>query len=329
MKELYSLEEYDKHLYGYVVTELLALCFKYNIFERLVQAPGTNIGQLAQELNLAPEALLRMLLTLNALDILTERGDGFAVEDYYLPFFDKTHIRYLGNFTQFVCDQGRKSIFKLENLLTGEEKPRSPYDDIYSQDKSYSFAAAMWELSHCSGQPLISFLPDALGDVVDVGGGAGAVASMLIAANKAQSVTVFDLPEVASEFDRYCNDNPLFHRIRFKAGSFFEDSIPNGNNYLLSNVLSNWNENSSVAILTKIHAQLAARNGGKVFILERLFDVAGSRYSTAVMHLNMMLHTEGAHRSFEQYKSLLHQAGFSCVELIETGTDRHIVTGSL
>ncbi|MBQ4848297.1 MULTISPECIES: methyltransferase [unclassified Pseudoalteromonas] len=329
MTGLNSLEGYDKHLYGYVVTEIFSLCFKYQIFEQLVLAPGSSAEQLAKQQSLEPEALQRMLLTLQSLNILNEQNDGFAITTYYQPYFEKGNIRYLGNFTQFVCDQGRQAIHKLEGLLTHQSAPESPYDDIYNGDKSYSFAAAMWELSHCSGKPLVSFLPEKLGSVVDVGGGAGAMASMLITAKKASTVTIFDLPEVAPEFKKYCDKTVEFHHIKFKSGNFFEDPLPQGNNYMLSNVLSNWNDASAITILSKIKISLSKLKQGKVFILERLFDVKGSDYSTAVMHLNMMLHTEGGHRSFAQYESLLLQAGFSHIELIETGTDRHIIIGSL
>lgn len=329
MKSSYSLEDYDKLLYGYVITEIFSLCFKYKIFAGLVCNPGVSSHLLAEKLSLEPEALTRMLLTLKATNIVTGDEQGFEMNPVFLPYFDTNNLRYLGSFTQFVCDQGRKSIHKLESILTREIIPESPYDEIYNRDKSYSFAAAMWELSQCTGRPLVPFLPERLGRLVDVGGGSGAMASMIIAAEKATSVTVFDLPDVEVEFRKHSDNVAEFHHIKFESGNFFKDPLPFGDNYLLSNVLSNWDDSSVAAILGKIRERLSAAGIGQVYILERLFGAKVSEYSTAVMHLNMMLHTQGGHRDIDEYKALLTQAGFSKVELIETGNDRQIIVGSL
>lgn len=316
----------DEYLYGYVHIELFHLANKYKIFQTLVEHQGATLDELTATLTLNRDALERIMISLTASDVLICQQQRFTISESFLAFFDRDDDGYIGNFIHFIRNQGRAALQQLEAHLTDQTLSQSPYDTMYdSPSDTTDFTQAMWELSYSSGKGLAALLPNDCQRIVDIGGGSGALATALVEAQFCQHITVFDLPGVAADFDKKISAHQLNEQIDFVAGDFFADELPTADTYFLSYVLSNWSTDKIITLLKRI-AQKLTQHNGKLIVFERLFEADGIKpFATAVMHLNMMLHTQGRHRSAAQYRQLFTEAGFTELEIINTPFDKQIL----
>jgi acetylserotonin N-methyltransferase len=126
-------------------------------------------------------------------------------------------------------------------------------------------------------------------------------------------VSVFELPEVLADTRRYVGQ-----RARLVGGDFFTSPLPPGDLYVLSKVLHNWSDERSIALLKRVFETLPG--GGGLLVAERLLDEDRSGPAPVHLHsLNMLVSTGGRERTFSQYRTILHSAGFQDVEARRTG----------
>ena len=138
--------------------------------------------------------------------------------------------------------------------------------------------------------------------VVDVGGGSGALLRGLLHRVPGLRGIVFDLP--ATSRDEVTFDD----RLSFVAGSFFERA-PQGDVYVLSAILHNWDDQRAAAILTTIHAAAPAHAHGcssSIPSSPRATGHTGSKW----LDLLMLTLLGGKERDEEQWRALLSGAGF-------------------
>jgi SAM-dependent methyltransferase len=146
---------------------------------------------------------------------------------------------------------------------------------------------------------------NAIREVVDVGGGTGALAAVLARAYPHLRATVLDLPAVAQgAAERFAREG-LADRCRAQAGSMF-DPLPEGADvYLLSNVVGDWDDSKVVEILRRC-AEAAGQNG-RILILEPLLE-EDPRSSSALDLLRLVV-AEGGTRTLKQFRALAEAAG--------------------
>ncbi|HEY0450516.1 MAG TPA: methyltransferase [Actinophytocola sp.] len=110
----------------------------------------------------------------------------------------------------------------------------------------------------------------ALGDVVDVGGGNGALLIALLNEYPALRGTVLDLPGAAETARKLIDAAGLSDRADAMAGDFFEPLPPGAEGYLLSAVIHNWDDEHARRILRRCAE--AAGADGAVFVIERVAE---------------------------------------------------------
>jgi SAM-dependent methyltransferase len=137
--------------------------------------------------------------------------------------------------------------------------------------------------------------------VIDVGGGNGALLRALLALRPELRGIILDLPET----DR--DESALGNRIDFVAGSFF-DSVPQGDAYVLSSILHDWNDERAAAILRTIRA--AAPPHARLFLLETVLSPGNDPHGAKWLDL-LMLVLGGRERTKEDWHMLLEGAGFT------------------
>jgi O-methyltransferase domain/Dimerisation domain len=145
--------------------------------------------------------------------------------------------------------------------------------------------------------------------VVDVGGGNGALLVELLRVVPGLRGIVFDLPETVRD------EEALGDRIEFVEGSFFE-SVPEGDAYILSGILHDWNDERAAAILRTIHA--AAPKGARVLIVDGVIAPGNEPDGQKWLDLLMLALLDGRERDDGQWRGLLAAGGFEPVR-IESG----------
>src|SRR5207237_10227628 len=103
--------------------------------------------------------------------------------------------------------------------------------------------------------PLLGGLP-AVGSIIDIGGGNGALLARILAAHPGLHGVVFDLPHVAQSAMATLTEGGVDSRASIVGVSFFE-AVPEGHDvYLLSTILHDWDGDAAVAILSNFRTAM-------------------------------------------------------------------------
>jgi hypothetical protein len=148
--------------------------------------------------------------------------------------------------------------------------------------------------------------------VVDIGGGTGRLLRDLLERRPELRGIVFDLPEA----DR--DETVVGDRIAFVSGSFFE-RVPEGDAYVLSKILHDWDDEPAAAILRTIRT--AARDEARLLVLDSVVPPGNEPAGVKWLDILMLVLQRGRERTESDWRALLDGTGFG-IEEIEDGLIR-------
>jgi hypothetical protein len=144
--------------------------------------------------------------------------------------------------------------------------------------------------------------------VVDVGGGNGSLLVELLHRQPGLHGIVFDLPETV-------RDEATFgDRIEFVAGSFFE-RVPEGDVYVLSTILHDWDDEHAGAILRTIHT--AAPADARLLVIDAVLPSGNESHGAKWLDLLMLALFGGRERDEAQWRALFAATGFEPVRIAD------------
>jgi hypothetical protein len=160
---------------------------------------------------------------------------------------------------------------------------------------------------------------DAIGTVVDVGGGDGGLLVDALSERPGLRGILVELPEAAARARERLAGAGVLDRVRIAEGSFF-DAVPGGGDlYVLRRVLHNWSDTNAGRVLARVRAAMPA--GARLLVLEELLPSGPQRFSASagtwaaprnrVTDLLMLVLMEGRDRTTEEYAKLLVDNGFA------------------
>ena len=138
--------------------------------------------------------------------------------------------------------------------------------------------------------------------VVDVGGGNGSLLVELVRTQPGLRGIVFDLPETVRD------EAVLGDRIEFVAGDFFE-RVPEGDVYILSTILHDWDDERAAAILRTIEASAPA--SARLLIVDSVVAAGNDPSGPKWLDLLMLAILGGRERTETQWRELLEAGGFT------------------
>lgn len=128
--------------------------------------------------------------------------------------------------------------------------------------------------------------------IADVGTAQGDTVVQITKAHAHLQGIGFDLAPVQPIFEEYVAENGLAGRVRFHAGSFFTDPMPNAGVITMGHILHDWNLDEKMMLLRKAYEALPS--GGAVIVYEVLIDDNRSKKAMGLpMSLNMLIETPG------------------------------------
>ncbi len=288
------------------------------IFDLLANSPDMSAAEIAANLQANQDATERLLNGCVALELLTKSAEGqyrlTPTADRYLrrdsPDTLIGYILYSNTalipMWSHLEDAVREGTHRWTQTFGPE---RELFSHFFRTDESMrTFLQGMHGLGML-GSPKIAAAHDLSGfhRFVDVGGATGHLAIEVKRRYGQMHCAVFDLPKVIEVAREFVSKTGL--EIQLIPGDFFREELPPADLYAVGRIFHDWNDESVLTLLRKMHSRLAD-NGG-VLICEHILhpDKTGSLHGL-MQSLNMLIVTEGKERTEAEYAELLAAAGF-------------------
>jgi hypothetical protein len=292
-----------------MATKALGIAADLRISEALADGPR-SVPELADTTGADPQTLHRILRALASEGVFAEDEPGFfrnteastaLTADGWAEFahlFGSVFYEATGTTDPHTHDETFSRRFGADFWSWLAEHP--------SERAAFDAAMAGGKDRHAERLALLEWRDDEL--VVEVGGGNGALLRALLQPRPQLRGVVFDLPET----DR--NESDFDDRLRFVPGSFFE-AVPEGDAYLLSGILHDWNDERAAAILQTIRR--AAPEQARLFVIDTVLASGNEPQGGKWLDL-LMLVIGGRERTEAEWRALIESAGFS-VTRVEDG----------
>jgi hypothetical protein len=292
-------------LRGALGTRALALVADLGVADALADGPRP-VAELAQQFDADADTLGRLLRALASEGIFAEQEPGV---------FRNTDASELlrGGWGSFAHLFGG-AWFQATGVLDASGQPSFPGlfgTDYWSwlaenPDERAAFDRAMEQGNEGRVERLAAL--DWRGDetVVDVGGGNGSLLVGLLQKHPGLRGIVFDLPETTRD------EAGLGERCTFVAGSFFE-RVPEGDVYVLSTILHDWDDAAAARILETIRAH--APPGARMLVIDAVVRDGNEPDGAKWLDLLMLALFAGRERDENQWRALLGAVGFEPVSI--------------
>jgi hypothetical protein len=133
---------------------------------------------------------------------------------------------------------------------------------------------------------------------------------------------LFDLPHVVEQ-----NAPLASERLTLQPGDFFRDELPPCDIYLLMEIIHDWGDDESVAILQAVRR--AASPHARVLLIESLIPPDPGPAFVKMLDIFMLNLLGGRQRSQREYGALLERAGLRFEREIDTGAGISILEAAV
>ena len=281
-------------------SKTLLSAIEMGVFTELARGPEP-CDALCGRLGLHPRSARDFLDTLVALGFLTRSDDRYANTVETDLFLDRHKPSYIGG----ILEMANQRLYGFwghltEALRTGqpqnEVKHGGPglFETLYADPaRLKSFLAAMTGISRGANLAIAQRFPwKDYRTFVDVGTAQGDTAAQMALAHAHLHGIGFDLPEVRPVFEEYIRTVGVADRIRFVAGSFFNDDLPKADVVVMGHILHDWDLPTKRMLIGK--AFDAVPSGGALIVYESIIDDDRSQNAFGLMmSLNMLIETPG------------------------------------
>ncbi len=312
-----------KKIHGGQVCQIVSTAARLEIADHLDESPLTP-EELATKISVDCEALKRLLSSLAALHLLEEKEEKLRLTDegLHLRKSDPSSVHALAVY------KGSPAVWgALGALCDGVRLGQSPFELAFGQD-FFAYLAENEEAMTYFQNAMTRYVEESSTKILDlydfspfrrfldVGGGSGAFAKLLVERAPHLKGAVFDLPSVVKTTQN--------GDITFIAGNFFE-AVPKGYDaYIMRNILHDWSDLKALSLLQSIHK--ACGNQSTLLIFETFYQKNSTSRLGRFSDLAMFTLTPGGkERSFKEIETLLEEAGFQVTRTYQTTSAKSLV----
>ena len=160
-------------------------------------------------------------------------------------------------------------------------------------------------------------------EVVDVGGGAGALLFAVMREYPGIKGVLLDSPAVVEGAKAALAADEVVSRCRLEGGDFFQEVPTGADIYLLRTVLHDWDDERAIRILET--CRKACGPEGRVLVIEWVVPPGNAPSFAKWMDLLMLVMAPGRERTEREYRHLLAEAGFEVSRVVPTTTEVSII----
>lgn len=296
-----TLKSEFTNYWSYLV--LYAACTN-NIFD-MIESGCCMESVLAQNCHVHQQILHELLQSLVTCRCLKQRDDEYVLTSRG-RLLTENHPQSL----KYACmNWGAEHLTAWQNLEYTLKTGKPAFDHIYgmpffeyisqSESKLMCYHRAMYEYAirdYANLSTIIDWAP--YHTIMDVGGGYGAIATILQESLPTHRIVLFDLPDVVA-FSTNRN-------VDIIGGDFFSE-IPNvADAIILSRVIHDWDDERALIILRNCYEALP--KGGALMVIENCKNLLTDNLS--FLSLNMQIMCNSHERTCKEYICLCSRSGF-------------------
>jgi O-methyltransferase domain/Dimerisation domain len=315
---------------GYIASQAVSVATKLGVADVLGKGALTS-REIARATQTQPSMMHRLLRALAAFDVVKDLGS----ERFELtPVGDSLRADAPNSIRSLILMVGSDSWWQAFNSLdaclrTGQ----NAYEVLYGLESSFAYyekhpdAARIFDDAMSANSALVGATAAKAYDfsgvsrIVDVGGGHGKVLASILKAFPNLRGVLFDLPRVVERASAFLASEGVAERCEAVGGDMFVSAPADGDVYVLSHVIHDWDDEHSIQVLQTCRRAMAP--SAKLLILDRVMPERIEPNSMiqgyVLLDLRMMVGTVGGReRTAEEFKSLLGAANLQMARIIPT-----------
>lgn len=292
------------------------------LFPLLDREPLTA-EEVATALGLSARATEALLGVLTALGLLVQRGGRFHLEAVTRHYLLPTSPYYWGGMLRFIRDTAVTRTTLKEVLVRDRPRDGSMSGMWEKHEMDPAQARGFTEAMHARSLHLGVAVAQRVGlggarRVLDVAGGSGCFSIALARQHAGLRCTVLELEAVAAVARETIARFGVADRVEVVVADMFGGAWPTGHDVVFfSNIFHDWDRPLCVDLARRAWTALPA--GGQILLHELLLeDTKDGPLVAATDSMHMVFFTEGKQRTAAEFESILHEAGFTAVEVIPT-----------
>jgi demethylspheroidene O-methyltransferase len=308
---------------GFVYSQTLFACVELKLFEHLRGGPQ-SVEALAPKLGLEIKAARRLLEAATSLNLVSRRGDGrYALGDLgaallgtpeALPLIEHQPILYADVADPVALLKGKTEtqLSRYWPYSTGAAPQALNAESVAPYSALMAASNALW-----SETALAAYDIGQHRRLLDVGGGEGVFLAAAATRAPALELMLFDLPAVAERARERLTAAGMAKRTQIFSGDFLKDPLPDGADAIsLVRIVHDHDDASALALLRNVRRALP--EDGTLLIVEAISDAKGAEALCAYYAFYTLAMGRGEPRRFGEIATLLNEAGFASVRLVET-----------
>ena len=327
-------EELREQIMGFRTTQMIHVAAKLGLADLLAAGPR-SVAELAAAAGAEPQALHRLLRALASLGIFAEDPAGDFVLTAQAELL-RTDVQ--GSLRDIALLYGDDWLWQAYGNMTHSVRTGAPaftkthgqpfYGYLHAHPRAAArFNAAMTGFSsHETAAILEAYDFSNARNVVDIGGGHGALLAALLRAHPQMSGTLFDLPSVLAGAASVLGEMGIAERARTVAGDFFDEAPAGADLYVMKSVLHNWDDTDAERILSTCRAAMAPE--ARLLVIERVVPAGNVPAEAKLFDINMLVVAGGRERTEPEYRRLFERAGLSLTRVGGTRSPLSVIVAT-
>jgi hypothetical protein len=321
----------NRMINGFRLTQMICVAARLGLAEFMADGPQ-HINQLASASGAHPGALYRLLRGLAGHDIFVEVSDQtFGLTPLAELLRPGTHGSQVPHALTVMEPWWWDS---WGNLLHSVQTGETAFDAVHGMglfdylnqhdEAAQIFNGFMTALTDAQAEAMVNAYD--FGNarlVVDIAGGQGALVRAILEKYPQLQALVFDQPSVVMDASRLIREIGMEARCKVVSGNFFESVPAGGDIYMLKQIIHDWDDQDSIAILR--NCRQAMTDAARLLIIERVVPPANQRGEGKLADITMLVITGGMERTEAEYHALLQASGFQLRQIIPTTTPFHLI----
>ena len=314
---------------GFGISQALFVAAKAGVADVLSTGPK-SVQDVAREACLQCEALYRLMRALASVGVFAEEQHGVFRNT---PLSETFLSSASGSLRPFlIMSREPESWRSWSELLHSIQTGQTAFEHVYGKpffeymtahaEPARIFDEAMTSRSAAEIDAVLSVYDfSTIKQIVDVGGGYGALLKEVLSKFPNVHGTLYDLPHVIDRAERSIAEH--WTRLHLQSGDFFSRIPEGGDLYVMKKIIHDWPDDRATQILRCCRKAMAPRS--HLLLIELVVPPGDGATFTKFLDLWMLVWFGGRERTEEEYRNLLASAGLALERIIPTRSPISII----